>query len=81
MCPHIPNPENGRIEFDGDDIAPFELDTKAVYMCELGFELEGDYSVRTCVMDEPGPIAVWNASSPICVGRSLKHYLMYGKIF
>lgn len=76
MCPHIPNPQHGRIEFEDDTTAPFELGTTATYQCELGFGLQGDYYVRTCVMDGLGPDAVWNASAPSCVGESVLIFII-----
>ena len=47
MCPDIPDPGKGQIDFVPDDTAPFSLGTNATYSCDDGYSL---------VTTEPGPL-------------------------
>ena len=39
MCPDIPDPDKGQIDFVPDDTAPFSLGTNATYSCDDGYSL------------------------------------------
>ena len=66
-CPHIPDPENGNIDFVVDTTAPFEVGTTATYSCDQGFSLDEGDIVRTC---EENDLTSWSGSAPSCVGMS-----------
>lgn len=64
MCPHIPAPDNGCIDFAEDKTAPFMIDTTAMYSCDPGYSLVGT-ALRTCVLDSPN--GVWSPQEePVC---------------
>lgn len=66
-CPILPDVQNGNITYEIPDISyempPYVQTTKAVYICEDGFVLNGD-SMRECFdIDGTG---VWSGSEPTC---------------
>ncbi len=68
MCPHIPSPLNGCIDFAEDYVAPFDLGTVATYSCESGFALMGS-EMRTCVTNGDDRVGVWSLTETVCVGE------------
>ncbi len=69
MCPDLLVPINGKVTFLGDGLAPFILDTMAIYSCEPGYELSSTVT-RTCVdlSDKTNPVGTWNGDAPTCSG-------------
>ncbi len=68
MCPYIPSPLNGCINFVEDDVYPFNLGTVATYSCDSGFALTGS-EMRTCEVNGGNRIGVWSSTEPSCVGE------------
>ena len=68
MCMDIPNPANGRIDFFPDMLAFFDFPTTATYVCDFGYGIRGNTSVRTCVAESIGVFGVWNGTAPSCEG-------------
>ncbi len=74
MCPDLPDPANGRVNFSADGLAPFVLATMATYSCEPGYGLNST-DTRTCV-DESGetdPVGTWDGDAPTCSGGLIIH--------
>ena len=67
MCGALPNIDNGRIfyEMDGDENAPYDYRTRATYVCDKGFFLEGNYATRVCG-DGNRTAGEWNGTEPLC---------------
>ena len=59
VCRDIGDPENGDIEFVGDEVAPFSIGTMAVYSCDKGYRVDGD-RVRVCLGGD------WNGTETVC---------------
>ena len=68
-CADIPNPAKGRMEFNPRAVGPFKEGYEAVYVCDLGYRLEGGDEVRTCEMDGFSPVGVWSGVAPYCAGK------------
>ena len=71
MCPDLPDPENGDIEYSTDLTATFEAPTTAVYKCDPGYSLAGGDSVRTCTGTGENTDGDWTGSAPTCDGECL----------
>ena len=69
VCGDLVDPENGQIDYIGDERAPFNVDTIAMYSCDQGFELSGDYTMRRCVGDNSTRYGEWTGDPPTCVGE------------
>lgn len=67
-CLDIPNPTNGRIDFSPDTLANFNFLTNGVYVCDFGYGIRGNTSVRTCVAEGIGAYGDWNGTAPTCEG-------------
>ena len=72
FCEDLSDPFNGQIKFanDNDSKAPFVVGTTATYSCDVGFELQGGNTVRTCEGNETSRCGTWSGMTPICVGES-----------
>lgn len=66
MCPDIPNPTNGRIDFAPDETAFFDYATNATYVCNFGYGLSGTNTIRRCGGDGTSTTGVWSGSAPTC---------------
>ena len=66
QCPDIPDPYNGQILFTTDRQAPFDYGTTAQYVCDSGFSLIGDESMRVCEGDGQSDIGVWSGYDYTC---------------
>ena len=69
MCPDLPDPMYGDIDYMNDTTAPFELETKAVYRCNEGFVLVGGDEVREC-MSTGDVEGEWSGTAPSCQGNA-----------
>ncbi len=67
-CPDIDNPDNGRIDFAPDSMAPFDNGTIATYDCDLGYQSEGGDRVRVCEENGFSEIGAWRGTAPVCAG-------------
>ena len=71
-CPALSPPTNGHITFIGDDTAPYNLSTNAVYDCDVGYELiKGDVT-RTCVNSNFQ--VQWSGIAPQCACKQYNYY-------
>ena len=61
-CPRNLNIEFGSVTIEGDAT----LGSKAVYRCDLGFEIVGE-AVRVCELD--GLVGEWSGEEPTCQGE------------
>lgn len=61
-CDRLDAPDNGQIRLTGTT-----LGSRAMYICNKGFMLEGD-ALRTC--QENGE---WSGEDPICMRKSVPH--------
>ena len=68
MCPDLPNPLNGRIDFSIDKTAFFDYDTTATYVCDIGYGLTDEGAVRRCGSDETRTDGIWSGDPPTCEG-------------
>lgn len=75
-CPDINNPENGRIVFSNDTVAPFDIGTKALYECDHGYEAREGTAERYCEDNGFNEFGFWTGSAPICVGMCSQFLLL-----
>ena len=68
MCPDLPNPLNGRIDFSIDETALFDYNTTAAYVCDIGYGLTDEGAVRRCSGDETSTTGIWSGEAPTCEG-------------
>ena len=78
ICPDIPNPLNGKIEFAEDKLAPFDLGTVATYICDFGYAVTEGNEMRVCVMDELSEAGTWNGNATTCDGQLCTKYSCRG---
>ena len=76
MCPDLPDPENGDIEYSTDLTATFEAPTTAVYKCDPGYSLVGGDTVRMCTGTGESTDGDWTGSAPTCDGKCLQLKLL-----
>ena len=63
VCQDIPDPDNGNILFMDDNVSPFVNGTRAVYICDTGYRLEGESDTRVCDGEN------WSGAAPVCTRR------------
>ena len=68
MCPDLPDPENGDIEYTMDITASFDVTTTAMYRCDHGYSLVGGDTVRMCTGTSDSPAGDWTGTAPSCEG-------------
>ena len=70
MCPDLPDPMNGDIEYVVDTTSTFNVTTTAMYKCDPGYSLVGGDIVRTCTGTSASPDGDWSGTAPSCEGIS-----------
>ena len=69
MCPDLPDPDNGDIEYSTDLTATFDAPTTATYKCDPGYSLVGGDTVRICTGTGTSTSGFWTGSTPTCEGE------------
>ncbi len=66
MCPDIPDPINGQIVFNVDNVAPFAFGTMASYSCNSGYTLDVGTNPRECGGGGSSSTGEWSDGALTC---------------
>lgn len=70
LCHELPAITDGHIFYQPDRTAPFDLHTVAMYVCDIGFSLQGNLT-RMCTSVESSVIGVFEGITPACQRKQM----------